>query len=51
MLLFLSQNIHFLPYLESILPNFVFFVFLIFTIKLGHFIVETIFSYATNTQA
>ncbi len=36
---------------ESILPNFNFFIFPIFTFKLGHFKVQTIFSYATNTQA
>jgi hypothetical protein len=37
--------------LESILPNFDFFVFPIFALKLGHFKVQTIFSHATNTQA
>jgi hypothetical protein len=36
---------------KSILPNFDFFIFLIFAFKLGHFKVQTIFSYATNTQA
>jgi hypothetical protein len=36
--------------LESNLPNFDFVVFLIFAIKLGHFNVLTIFSYATNNQ-
>ncbi len=36
---------------ESILPNFDFFVFPIFAIKFGHFKVQTIFSYASNTQA
>jgi hypothetical protein len=36
--------------LESILPNYDFFVFLIFAIKLGHFKVHTTFSHATNTQ-
>jgi hypothetical protein len=36
---------------ESILPNFGFFIFLIFGFKLGHFKVQTIFSHATNTQA
>ncbi len=38
-------------FLESILPNFDFFIFLIFAFKLGHFKVQTLFSYATNTQA
>ncbi len=37
--------------LESILPNFDFFIFLIFTLMLGHFKVQAIFSYATNTLA
>jgi hypothetical protein len=37
--------------IESILPNFDFFVFLIFACKLGHFKAQTIFSYATNTQS
>jgi hypothetical protein len=37
--------------LESILPNFKFFIFPIFAFKLGHFKVQTIFSHATNTQA
>jgi hypothetical protein len=37
--------------LESILPNFNFFVFPIFAIKLGPFKTQAIFSYATNTQA
>ncbi len=37
--------------LESVLPNFDFFVFPIFAIMLGYFKVQTIFSYATNTQA
>ncbi len=37
--------------LESILPNFDFFVFPIFVFKLGHFKVRTIFSHGTNTQA
>ena len=37
--------------LESILPNFDFFVFTIFASKLGHFKVQTILSYSTNTQA
>ncbi len=37
--------------LESILPNYDFLVFPIFTIKLGHFKVQAIFSYTTNTQA
>ncbi len=41
----------FLKALESILPNFDFFVFSIFAFKLGHFKVQTIFSHATNTQA
>ncbi len=36
---------------ESILPNYDFFAFPIFGIKLSHFKVQTIFSYATNTQA
>ncbi len=36
---------------ESILSNFDFFVFPIFTIKLCHFKAQTIFSYAINTQA
>ncbi len=35
---------------KSILPNFFFFIFQIFAIKLGHFKVQTIFSYTTNTQ-
>jgi hypothetical protein len=34
-----------------ILPNFVLFIFLIFAFKFGHFKVQTIYSYATNTQA
>ncbi len=37
--------------LESILPNFDFFISLIFAIKLSHFKVQTIFSHAPNTQA
>ncbi len=37
--------------LESILPNFDFFIFPTFAFKLGHFKVQTIFSHATNTQA
>jgi hypothetical protein len=37
--------------LESILPNFDFSVFPIFDIKLGYFKVQTILSYAKNTQA
>jgi hypothetical protein len=37
--------------LESIQPNFDFFIFLIFAFKLGHFKVQAIFSYAKNTQA
>jgi hypothetical protein len=36
---------------ESILPDFDILIFPIFAIKLGHFKVQTIFSYATNTQA
>jgi hypothetical protein len=36
---------------ESILPNFDFFIFPIFAFKLGHFKVQTLFSYVTNTQA
>jgi hypothetical protein len=39
------------PDQESILPNFVFFIILIFAFKLGHFKEQTILSYATNTQA
>jgi hypothetical protein len=37
--------------LESILPNFDFFVFLIFAYKLGHLNAKTKISYVTNTQA
>jgi hypothetical protein len=37
--------------LESILPNFDFFIFPIFAFKLGHFKVQAISSHATNTQA
>ncbi len=36
---------------QSILPNFDFFIFRIFAFKLGHFKVQSLFSYATNTQA
>ena len=36
---------------ESILSNFGFLRFLIFAVKLGHFIVNTFFSYVTNAQA
>ncbi len=36
---------------ESILPNFDFFIFPIFTFNLGHFKVQRAFLYATNTQA
>jgi hypothetical protein len=39
---------------ESILPNFflrITKIFSIFSIKFGHFKVQTIFSYALNTQA
>ncbi len=36
---------------ESILPNFDFFIFPIFAIKLGNFKLQTIFSHAANTQA
>jgi hypothetical protein len=36
---------------ESILSNFDFSVFPIFAFELGHFKVQTIFSYATNTKA
>jgi hypothetical protein len=32
-------------------PNLIFSFLQIFPIKLGHFKVQTIFSYATNTQA
>jgi hypothetical protein len=37
--------------LESIIPKIDFFVFFNFGLKLGHFKVQTIFWYATNTQA
>jgi hypothetical protein len=40
--------------LESILPNFFLCktkIFLLFATNLGHFNVQTIFSYATSTQA
>jgi hypothetical protein len=37
--------------LESILPNFDYFVFTTFAVELGHFKVQTILYYATNTQA
>jgi hypothetical protein len=36
---------------ESIIPNFDFFIFPIFAFKLCHSKIQTIFSYATNTQA
>ncbi len=36
---------------QSILANFDFFIFPIFTFKFGHFKIQTIFSHATNTQA
>jgi hypothetical protein len=35
---------------ESILPNFDFFIFSIFTIKLGHFKVQQIFSNAQTLK-
>ncbi len=40
-----------LSFQESILPNFDIFVFPIFACKLGYLKVQTILSYATNTQA
>ncbi len=45
------NGVYLIVHLESILPNFDFFVFPIFAFKLGHFKVQTILSYATNTQA
>jgi hypothetical protein len=39
------------PLKDLILPNFDFFVFPIFAIKLGHFKILKIFSNGTNTQA
>jgi hypothetical protein len=35
----------------QILPNFDFFIFPTFSIKLGHFRIQKIFTYAANAQA